>query len=439
MADRLASLGCDAELYIASGESEHISVSGEELEQVESAAEEGMGLRLFAGGRMGFAYTNTADPAALSLLTERARAMLAIAAPDQHRLLPLMASAPHDPAMLDLVDASLMRTAALDWLERVRAGARAARAEEARVTAILRAGFSKAHSRTWILNSRGESLTEESTACGYGISCVAEADGQTQVGSLSQSSRHAGELVIDRVSREAARRTTALLGARALSSGRRTIVLDPWVGVEFLGLIAAAINGDTILKRKSFLADRLGSRVAAPLVSVIDDATLPRGTASAAFDDEGAATRRIAVLTDGVFTAALHDSYTAARTGTASTGSAGRASFRSAPAPGSSNFFIAPGRTPPAALIGDIIDGIYVLEVIGMHTADSVTGEFSLGIAGRVIEHGRLARAVNGMTIAGSLPALLEAISGVGDDLVFYDGHGAPTLRVEGVMVGGVS
>ena len=172
-------------------------------------------------------------------------------------------------------------------------------------------------------------------------------------------------------------------------------------------------------------------------MNIVDDARLKRALGSTVFDDEGIPTRTMPIIKDGVLQSYLYDSYTAGKDKTQSTGSARRPSFRGMPEPGTSNFILQPGKFPREQIIKDTERGVRLISLMGMHTADPVSGEFSVGAVGTLIEKGKFTHAVRGITIAGNIIDLMKDIEAVGDDCMFFGSSGSPTVKVKRVMVGG--
>lgn len=203
---------------------------------------------------------------------------------------------------------------------------------------------------------------------------------------------------------------------------------------EFL---SEAVTGDAVAKGRSFLAGPLGRRVGSDHVALVDDGRRPGAVASSLWDDEGVPTGRTAVVDRGVLRSWLHDSASAARAGAVSTGNAVRDGWSSAPSPGPSNFFLAPGRGAARALLSATPRAFIVRDLIGLHTADAVSGDFSVGASGVLWEGGRVRRAVKGVTLAGNLLGLLKKIDAVASDLSWQGAFGSPTFRVSGLSIGG--
>ena len=212
------------------------------------------------------------------------------------------------------------------------------------------------------------------------------------------------------------------------------VVFDRRVSGGLVGHLASAINGSAVARKTSFLRDKLGERVFAAGIRIVDDPLRRRGQRSHPFDGEGVAGRRLAIVEDGVLKTWLLDCATARELGLATTGHAQRG-VSSSPSPGASNLHLEAGAQSPQALIGDITEGFYVTELIGMGV-NQVTGDYSRGATGFWIENGQRTYAVSEVTIAGNLVDMFRALTPA-DDLEFRFGINAPTLRVEGLTVAG--
>ncbi|MEG3070470.1 MAG: metallopeptidase TldD-related protein [Candidatus Syntrophopropionicum ammoniitolerans] len=192
-----------------------------------------------------------------------------------------------------------------------------------------------------------------------------------------------------------------------------------------MGIISSALTAEAVQKGRSLFAGKLGNRVAADVVTLIDDGTLEGGIGSAPFDGEGVPTGRTVLIDRGVLQQYLYNTYTAAKDGVHSTGNGVRGTFMT-PEVGVTNLFIEAGQTPVAELFQDVASGLYVTEVMGMHTANPISGDFSVGVAGLLIENGEITAPVRGMAIGGNIIELFNNIDAVGDDLQFFGSRGCP-------------
>ena len=195
------------------------------------------------------------------------------------------------------------------------------------------------------------------------------------------------------------------------------------------------MNGDSVYRGASFLAGKLGQKIAASGVTVIDDGTMVGGFGTSPFDGEGVPTRRTVVIGQGVLSSYLLNTYTAKKLKLKTTGNASRG-LAGTPGIGPGNYFLQPGSRTPRQLIGDVKDGLYVTEFMGMGV-NLVTGDYSRGASGMWISNGELAYPVEEITVAGNLKDMFLNISEVANDLEFRGSVAAPTLRIDGLTVGG--
>jgi PmbA protein len=213
------------------------------------------------------------------------------------------------------------------------------------------------------------------------------------------------------------------------------VVFDPLTAPSLLRHLAACLNGYAIYRGTSYLAERLGERIASELVTVIDDGRLPGGLGSKPFDGEGLPTRRNVLLDAGRLERFVLDTYAGRKLGMASTGNAAR-SAGSGPSAATTNLWLEPGTLSPEEIIASTSRGLLVTELIGMGF-NPVTGDYSRGAAGLWIEDGQITHPVEEVTIAGNLSEMLGAIDAVGNDLLWLGSAAAPTLRVSRMTVAG--
>lgn len=423
----------EAEAYVSHARSLVVEVADQRVETLHQSAELGLGLRVFRQGRVGFAFTTDLSPAGLRAIAEAAAANAAATAVDEFNRLPEARAA--EP--LDLLDPELAKLPVEAKIEAAMAVEREARAYDRRVARVEKSAFTDGEYAVAILNTRGVKVEYASTTVSASISVVAEAAGSAETGWSFSFSHRYRDIDLAAVGREAAEKAVQLLGARTVGTRRVALVFDPLVAAEFLEVMGPALSADAVQKGKSLFAGKVGERVASPLVRIVDDGRLPEGAGAAPVDDEGVPTGRTVLLEEGVLQGFLHNTYTAAKDGVASTGNGIRASFRGTPEVRPSNLFVPAGETPREKLLSEVEEGFYVTSVMGMHTVNPISGDFSVGAAGLWIERGRFARPVRGVAIAGNLVELFSGVEAVGSDLRFIGSAGAPTLRFAPVTVSG--
>ncbi|KUK13276.1 MAG: Peptidase U62, modulator of DNA gyrase, partial [bacterium 42_11] len=252
----------------------------------------------------------------------------------------------------------------------------------------------------------------------------------------SQEKRFFEELDLSEVSRKAIDRAVSLLGGKRVKSQKIPIILAPEVTADFISLFSVLLSAENVQKGKSLLCGRLGKKIASDKFTLIDDGTMEKGMGSAPFDAEGFPTKRKEVVVDGILETYLHNLYTASKDGVDTTGNAVRG-YASIPSVGITNLFIMPGEKEPEEILKNVNKGLYILEVMGLHTVNLISGDFSLGVSGIWIENGEFAFPVKGVTIAGNLLEFFNRLEEVGKDLTFFGTVGGVTLVVSDVMVGG--
>ena len=421
-----------AEAYLSRSRERRLSRREGEREAVETAAELGAGVRVVQGGRVGFASAGGADLETLKGLWRRASEQLPHAEAEKGRQLPAPVEDGADPAFAaSLWDETLFTRPWEDLEERLIQTEAAGRAGGR----VLRAELAESRGEVVVASTRGVLAQERGGSASIEVSVAAEDGGQTQVGEGFRVARRFADLDCVAAGGEAARRAAAGVGALRVRAGRRAVLFEPWVAAEFLELLAELLSAEEVQGGRSLLAGRLGERVASPLVTLRDDPRRLGGPASARFDDEGMPTRDKVLIEGGVLREFFHDSASAARASTVSNGCGYRGSWRGLPGPGPSNLFLAAGPLTREALLADTKDGLLLLEVLGTHMVDPVSGEFSVGVSGYEVEKGALGRPFKGAMVSGNLLEMLARVDAVASDLTHVGSFGAPTFRVSALDV----
>jgi len=421
----------EAELYLARGEERGVEMREGRLDNIQHGRSEGAGLRLLLGGRMAFAWSGGITPDGVKDLFRKAREQARSLEADPCQGLPEPAVQRPDAALAEsLWDESLFQTPLADHVSRLQAAGAAALASQPRVSAVLRAGYGESRGEAVIANTRGVLACDRGSLASVGFSALARQGEEVQVGAAFQSACRAAPLDFGRVAAQAAERGARLLGGRKLPGAQRAVLIDPWAAGDILDLVAELLCADQVQKGRSLLAGTLGRKVGSELATFRDDPRRPGGLGSCLHDDEGCPTAAKTLMEAGVVRDFFHDTYTARKDGRPGNASAGRGSYKGLPGPTHSNFFLQPGPLTRERLIADTRDGLLVLEIMGMHMADPVSGEFSVGVSGLAVADGKLGQPVKKAMVSGNLLDLMAGIDAVADDLTFYGSLGAPTFRV---------
>lgn len=408
--------GEQVEAYVARGKDTEVQVYAGDIESLSSAESAGIGVRVVAGGRQGFAYAGSLALDVVEETLAEARDNAGFATPDEWVGLAVPDGVP--AADLDVWRDGLAAYPTSEKVARALELERAVRAGDSRIRQVESAEWGDGAYESAIVTSTGISATSRRTVCYVSASAVAGQGAETQTGSGYSVGRSPEEIDLGEAASDAVERATRLLGATKPRSAHLTVVFEPRVTATLLSLIAGTLDGEAVLKGRSLFAERLGESVASPLLTLVDDPTDPDAYGATAYDAEGLATRSNVLVDGGVLRQFLYNTYSARRAGTTSTASAVRAGFKSAPGTGARALSVAPGTSGPDDIYRMVGDGLLVQSVSGLHSGvNPVSGDFSVGAEGVLIEGGALGRPVRELTIASTLQRMLSGILAVGDDL----------------------
>ncbi len=440
LADRLVGMAQGSEqleAYVARSSDTSVRVYEGEVEQLSVADAQGVGVRVVVDGRQGFAYCGTFDEAALAETVAEARDNAAFGEPDEAAGVAVPDGV--EPASLDLWRPAL---AAVPTDEKVALAVQLERAvlgADPRIVGVESCDYADTLAESAVATTTGIRRASRETSCELvAYSLAAEGD-DMQTGFGFSLGRSFDELDVAVAARDAADRALRMLGATKPPSGRLTVVLDPWVTAQLVGIVAGTLGAEEVIKGRSLFAGRVGESVASPLVTLVEDPTDARSFGATPVDDEGLATRRLPLVSAGVLDGFAHSTWTARRLGAASTGSAVRAGFKSTPTAGCRAVTLAPGSAAAAALVAGVDDGVLVQEVSGLHSGvNPVSGDLSTGAEGLRIRGGEVAEPLREFTIASTLQRLLHDVTAVGSDLTWLPMSAAGvTLVVGDVAVSG--
>lgn len=412
-----------SEAYLRTSKNLSVEVKGQKVDAIDSSIDFGYSLRLIRDGRLGFSFST--DVREADAIIEKALEASRWTERDDFLDLP----EPRPTQSLEIFDDSISSAAEGDVIRNAMTIEKAAFDADRRIAKVRKASASISRRTLLIMNSKGVDATFSSTAATAQIMVVAEEYGESQMGWEFDGSRFIGDLSFEGVGRGAADRALRLLGARKMNSIKAPVILDNSVAVEFLGILSSLLSAESVQKGKSLLAGRLGHKVLSPILSIVDDGTLPRRLGSRPFDDEGLTTSRKYLVRDGVLACYMHNLYTARKEGVESTGNAVRG-FSSLPSVGPSNLVIdvLPGHAHSGELFRLPERCLYVSDAMGIHTANPISGEFSIGVSGLWIEKGEIKHPVKEAVISGNILDFFGRVEAAGDDFRFYGNMASPSL-----------
>ena len=431
--------GEQVEAYAEEERRTEVSALRGEVEGMTFAESRGVGVRVIRDERLGYAWAADPTEDEVRAAVTAARENAALAEPDASNVLPDAAAV--DP-MPELYRAESASIAADDKVRMALDLERYTVSRDPRVTKVDLAQVGDEVSRVAIASTTGVDLSYERTDAWVVAVTLAVEGEETQVGFSFTIARGLDQLAWEPIADEAVDRAVQMLGAAKPETAKLPVILDPFAASNFLGVLAGALNADNVLKGRSLFADMVGQDVGAPAFTLIDDGRRADGPGACPFDGEGVPSGRTELFTGGVLNGFLHSTYTARRAGAGqrSTGNAKRGGYKSAPGVGTSNFFVDAGDRSVDALRTDAAGGVLIMDVSGVHSgANPISGEFSVGATGRRIDAGgALGEPLREMTIASTLPEMLQSVRAVGNDLRFFSSVGTPSILIGEMTLAGV-
>jgi PmbA protein len=431
--------GEQVEAYAEEERRTEVSALRGEVEGMTFAESRGVGVRVIRDERLGYAWAADPTEDEVRAAVTAARENAALAEPDASNVLPDAAAV--DP-MPELYRAESASIAADDKVRMALDLERYTVSRDPRVTKVDLAQVGDEVSRVAIASTTGVDLSYERTDAWVVAVTLAVEGEETQVGFSFTIARGLDQLAWEPIADEAVDRAVQMLGAAKPETAKLPVILDPFAASNFLGVLAGALNADNVLKGRSLFADMVGQDVGAPAFTLIDDGRRADGPGACPFDGEGVPSGRTELFTGGVLNGFLHSTYTARRAGGGqrSTGNAKRGGYKGAPGVGTSNFFVEAGDRSFDGLRSDAAGGVLIMDVSGVHSgANPISGEFSVGATGRRIgADGSLGEPLREMTIASTLPEMLQGVRAVGNDLRFFSSVGTPSILIGEMTLAGV-
>ena len=426
-----------AECAVREGDEFSTLVRLGQVETLKEAGSRAIGVRVFFGQRA--ASTNSSDfsQAGIERLLKSALELARITSEDPYGGIPDASKLGSLTGDLDLYHEDVYSLPGSERIDYARRAEKAALDADPRMKNSEGGSFDAATGRRVLANSHGFVGEYRRSYCSVAAIPIAQDDeGRMQRDYWYSVARSLAKLEpAEQVGKEAARRTLRRLGACKGRTAKVPIVLDPMVANSMLEHIFEGVNGDSVYRGASFLAGKLEQKIASENVTVIDDGTMVGGFGTSPFDGEGIPTRRTVVVENGVLKSYLLNTYTAKKLGLETTANASRG-LAGTPGIGPGNYFLQAGKKTPTEIIGEIKDGLYVTEFLGMGV-NLVTGDYSRGASGLWIVNGEVAYPVEEITVAGNLKDIFMNISEIGSDLEFRGSVASPTIRIDGLTVGG--
>jgi len=440
------------EIYF--NQSFHFDIESREgkIETLQTDQYVGMAFRILNHQRIGFSYTTLSNPSPLTpqdfsgeldrMIEDAIRSAEATSPDPCFDFAPVLQAAPPELPIFDETLEGISEKIKIEKAKGLEASAKAV--DPQRIRKVRNASYQEVLSKTTLVNSNGLRNSYDHSLASVSVTAVAEASGESEVAWDFDAGHFFGDLDVEKVGRSAGRKALERLGGKRIPTGVYPVLLRNHVASEFLSLLAHSFFADQVQKGKSPLKGKRGERFFSPLLSIVDDGLYLRGISTAPFDGEGMPSQQTPLVTHGQLAHYLYDRYWANRENlfsagsrAGSTGNSRRHGIKSPPGVGISNLFIEPKDIGLPKLLEDFLHTLVVEEVMGLHTVDPISGDFSLGCLGEWIERGQKVHPVKSVAIAGNLFELFRKVIGVGNDLRFFGAVGAPSLLIEELLISG--
>jgi len=422
-----------AEAYIKSSRNLSLEVKNQTIDAIESSLSSGYSLRIIRDGRLGFFYSTSI--AEMESVVKNATETARWADKDEHLALPLKTDdLKSHPNSLEIFDRETAEIKEDDAIKHVLGIEKAARDFDGRIKKTRKASGTFGRGEVLILNSKGVAISYPYTKCTAQVMTVAENGSESQMGWDFDGSRFLRDVSFEGVGRNAAKRAVQLLGSKKINTIKAPVILDNSVASEFLGIFASSLSAESVQKGRSLLKGRIGQSVVSSKINLIDSGMIPHRLGTRPFDDEGVATSEKVLIREGALQGYLYNTYTAKKDGVTSTGNAARGGYSGLPSIGITNLYVKAVSESDVMTFNNLLNsldkGLYITEAMGVHTANPISGEFSIGVSGLWIENGEIKFPVKEAVISGDILSLFQKIEAIGDDMRFYGTIGTPSLLI---------
>lgn len=425
----------DMEIYFQSGSQFRIGVFKGELDSYSLAEDSGLSFRGLYNGKMGYAYTEKIDDSSIDMLIDDARQNAQVI--DSEDTEEIFAGS-DSYELLDGFSETLAGEQPKRKIELVKDLEKAAYALDERV-ATVQAWFGDGQRERTIINTKGLNLSFKGNSAGIGLSVVVRQGQETKTAHESKVGKDLLSISVREISRRGVEEAVSLFGAETVPSKSYPIILRKDVAAHMLAVFSSSFSAENVQKGMSLLKDRIGEQIFSEQITVTDDPTMADRPGSTPFDAEGVATTRKNVVENGKLTTYLHNLKTARKDGAVSTGNASKGSYKSPIGIAPTNLYIQPGDRSYDEIVAGTKEGIIIISLQGTHSgANPVSGDFSLGAYGYLVQDGKVTRPVDQITVAGNYFQMMREVEEVGNDLDFgSSNYGSPTLKIKQLAVAG--
>ncbi len=422
------------ELYLFEKKSTQIDSKNLQTDSLTTAQDVGLSIRVLNDHRLGFSYTTSLENDAVDHAIQNAYAISKSMSQDEFSNLYLFKKTNYP--QLNLEDKDGLRVPLESKIKMAQELESQCKKADPRVKGVRSASVTENFYHIQMLDSEHTLIEYSKTLFSAHVTCMAEENGDSQIGSDMGFSYFLNKLDIPKIGSQAAKYATELLGAKQTLSLKCEAVFRNQVVAELIEFLSASLSAEEIDKGRSLLKGLAGKKVFSDQITLIDDGILAGGYSSSPFDDEGVPCTSKELVAKGILGEPLNNLYYAQKNSSLTTGNASRG-IKTPPRIHLSNLYLCPGQKELHEICKSIQKGVLITDLMGLHTANPITGDFSLGASGFLIENGNLTTALRGFAVAGNILEILKEVQEVGNDLKFFGNVGAPSLHCKEVSIGG--
>lgn len=428
--------GFEFEIYVSQSNKVKIDIEDKAIDRVEASKEQGLGVRVIKNGKVGFSYTTKLTKKDIEDCTKMA--MDIALSQEEEDVFELLKEQKENKNQIELFDKEGLSNDRQTKINKLLETEDKIKAYDPRIALVRDLSYTESTYSYLMENSYGVKI-EETLSGFFVMGCAIAKDGEdTSSGCSYIASRFYEDLDFDLLSKEIAINTVSLLNPKSFETKSLPVVFSPDSMVSLLRAFSSVFLGDSLIKNKTMLKDKLQEQIASEEVTIIDDGTINRALGSSRFDADGNPTQKNIVVENGVFKMFLHNIYTAKKSNQESTANSIRAGYRSVPQTGIHNFYLVPKNNSLETLLAAYEECVYITELMGLHMADPISGNFSLGASGIVYKNAKPMYAIRAVTVASNFLELLKKIKLIGNDFRFFGHVGSPSVLVENITIGGV-
>jgi len=408
-----------------------------EVDTLEESSLCSFSLRLIKGRKVGFGYSVSKSKDSVDKLIESARISLEQAVEPFLEAFHMYPSDPHIFPNVKIMDSGITNIPIQSKIDTLKEIEKKALTYHPNIKAVRDCSYGEYLGSIVIKTKHGSRIGYRSSYATYSLGVIAEAFSDQQVVYDSLSSTFYGNLKKDHLIETVCSEAVNLLGAKPIESRKMNVVLTPKVASELLEIFSESFLANHVYHHQSILKDKVGKKIVSGLISIVDDGLYADGIGTRPFDAEGVPSQKTHVVKEGVLNTFLYDCYYAKLFEAESTSNSSRDDVEAPPEIDVTNFYIEKGSCDD--VVSQVKTGLLVTDLIGSHTANEVTLDFSLGVSGFLIQDGKAKAPVKGVMMGGNLLELFSKIEHVGTDFELHEGYGSPSLHCSSVSIHGAS